>query len=341
MVCTGASLFFGIPRYPADSNLRLDSCERKDHKGLCPPCLQSSFDEMTCRCGRTTLIPPIPCGTQIHCTYSCDRPPPACGHPKTPHTCHEQGSCPPCPFLTSKLCACRKTSLPNIRCSQEKVSCGTVCGKLLACGSHTCDRLCHSGECGACVNVCGKDRKSWCVNLYLFWLLLTLGCSSLPDHHPCIHPCHAPSTCPETTACTAIVNLKCPCGRIQRPVPCSKSVLQPNGQANRSSLQPRCTNECAVAQRNVRLAEAFGIANPAQGTEIGRERQQAVYPVEIQGFAKVNMGFLAMVEKALAEYVLFPLEWVGADDLTLQLCLFWETDARLAAYAGIETQLCA
>jgi transcriptional repressor NF-X1 len=22
------------------------SCERKDHKGLCPPCLQSSFDEV-------------------------------------------------------------------------------------------------------------------------------------------------------------------------------------------------------------------------------------------------------------------------------------------------------
>ena len=34
---------------------------------------------------------------------------------------------------------------------------------------------------------------------------------------------------------------------------------------------------------------------------------QAAYPVEIQGFAKANMGFLAVVEKALAEYVLFPL----------------------------------
>ena len=136
---------------------------------------------------------------------------------------------------------------------------------------------------------------------YLSWLLLILDRSSLPDHHPCTQPCHAPSTCPETTACTAIVNLKCPCGRIQRPVPCSKSVLQPNGQSNRSTLQPRCTNECAVAQRNARLAEAFGIANPTQGTDVGRERIQAVYPVEIQGFAKANMGFLGIVEKALAE----------------------------------------
>jgi hypothetical protein len=68
---------------------------------------------------------------------------------------------------------------------------------------------------------------------------------------------------------------------------------------------------------------------------------QAVYPVEIQGFAKANMGFLGVVEKALAEYVLFPSGvWACADDLTLQLCLFWETDARLAPYAGIETQVC-
>jgi hypothetical protein len=143
---------------------------------------------MTCRCGRTTLIPPIPCGTQIHCTHPCDRPPPACGHPKTPHTCHEQGSCPPCPFLTSKLCACRKTSLPNIRCSQEKVSCGTACGKLLACGSHTCDRLCHSGECGACAKVCGKDRKSWCVKPLPVVVITNLELFQFAQPPPPLHP---------------------------------------------------------------------------------------------------------------------------------------------------------
>ena len=153
-----------------------------------------------------------------------------------------------------------------------------------------------------------RIERAGASTVHLSWLLPILDCHSLPDHHPCTHPCHAPSTCPETTACTAIVSLKCPCGRIQRPVPCSKSVLQPNGQANRSSLQPRCTNECAVAQRNARLAEAFGIASPAQGTEVGRERMQAVYPVEIQGFAKANIGFLGVVEKALAEYVLFCLK---------------------------------
>lgn len=124
-------------------------CEERDHRGACPPCLRSSFDEVStnscsilvralnirplqlvCNCGLTPLIPPIPCGTRVNCTRPCARPPPACGHSRTPHACHEDPTpCPPCPFLTQKLCACGKKSVDNVRCSQEKVSCGTPCGK--------------------------------------------------------------------------------------------------------------------------------------------------------------------------------------------------------------------
>lgn len=105
-------------------------CEERDHKGPCPSCLRSSFEEMVCYCGRTVLDPPIPCGTRINCRYPCNRPPLACGHPKTQHACHEDPTpCPPCPFLTTKLCACGKKTVDNVRCSQEKVSCGTTCGK--------------------------------------------------------------------------------------------------------------------------------------------------------------------------------------------------------------------
>lgn len=85
---------------------------------------------MICHCGQTIIEPPVPCGTRISCSYPCSRPPPPCGHPKSPHSCHEDPTpCPPCPFLTSKVCACGKNTVPNIRCSQEKVSCGTACGK--------------------------------------------------------------------------------------------------------------------------------------------------------------------------------------------------------------------
>lgn len=106
------------------------NCEEKDHRGACPSCLRSSFEELVCHCGRTVLEPPIPCGTRINCRYPCARPPLECGHPKTQHACHEDPiPCPACPYLTDKLCACGKKRVGNVRCSQEKVSCGTPCGK--------------------------------------------------------------------------------------------------------------------------------------------------------------------------------------------------------------------
>lgn len=126
------------------------TCEERDHKGHCPPCLRSSFEEVvllscswydlrtdwdlqkSCHCNRTVLAPPIPCGTKIFCSFSCNRPPPPCGHRKHPHLCHEDPSpCPPCSFLTSKRCACGKKMVENVTCSREKVLCGTPCGKLV------------------------------------------------------------------------------------------------------------------------------------------------------------------------------------------------------------------
>ena len=135
-------------------------CERKDHRGACGVCLQSIYEEVSsicwwltvfvlmseqlvCPCGRTVMEPPIPCGTVMQCSYPCARPPPLCGHERLPHSCHagviiagadpnqtgEESACPPCPFLTSKQCACGKNMVDNIRCAQERVSCGTACGK--------------------------------------------------------------------------------------------------------------------------------------------------------------------------------------------------------------------
>lgn len=122
-------------------------------------CPRGVFEELVCLCGRTVLEPPISCGTLLRCVYPCARPLPACGHPHVPHVCHEgvviagadaadeglglgeesaairSGPCPPCPFLTEKLCACGKKRVGNVRCSQERVSCGSVCGKyVVGCG---------------------------------------------------------------------------------------------------------------------------------------------------------------------------------------------------------------
>ncbi|KAG1729490.1 uncharacterized protein EDB91DRAFT_1159352 [Suillus paluster] len=261
-------------------------CERKDHQGLCGVCFQSAYEDLICPCGRTVIEPPIPCGTVMTCSYPCARPPP-CGHSRIPHACHEgviiagadpsqpveESSCPPCPFLTSKQCACGKKLVDNIRCAQERVSCGTVCGKQLACGFHHCERLCHADDCGTCTAVCGKSRKS-----------------CLPAQHPCTQTCHAPAACPETEACLALVTLTCPCGLLRSSVPCSQTS---------STAKLKCTGECAIKKRNERLAEALGIS-PEK-----REGMQAkvTYNEDLVAFARAYGKFVALVEKTFADFV--------------------------------------
>ncbi|OBZ78433.1 FKBP12-associated protein 1 [Grifola frondosa] len=257
-------------------------CEERDHRGVCPPCLRSSFEEMVCYCGRTVLEPPIPCGTRMNCIYPCSRPPLPCGHPKMPHACHEDPEpCPPCPFLTSKKCACGKKLVENVKCSQEKVSCGTPCGKLLlSCGFHHCERLCHNDPCGPCTAICGKPRKL-----------------CLPADHPCALPCHAPAACDESEPCRQKVDLTCPCGRIRQPISCGRSTANPAGREG--SQQLKCTNECLMAKRNARLAEALGI-NPDRGD--GRDKQ-ITYNEDVLAFARANPKFATMVEKSFADFL--------------------------------------
>ncbi|KAH9477552.1 FKBP12-associated protein 1-like protein [Psilocybe cubensis] len=258
-------------------------CEQRDHRGVCRPCLRSSFEELICFCGRTVYEPPIPCGTKIQCHYPCPRSAPPCGHPATPHSCHDDTvSCPPCPYLADKTCACGKKVVSNVRCSleTEKVSCGTVCGKLMACGFHHCERLCHGDECGACTAQCGKSRKS-----------------CLPNHHPCTRPCHAPATCPETEPCQSIITLTCSCGRIRQAVQCGRTAT--SSSSSSSSAAPKCTSECQIAKRNARLADALGINMD------GRDKPgtAATYADDVVAFARANMKFLPIVERAFADFV--------------------------------------
>ncbi|KAK0473779.1 hypothetical protein IW261DRAFT_677706 [Armillaria novae-zelandiae] len=260
-------------------------CEERDHRGPCGPCLRSSFEELICFCGRTVLEPPIPCGTKIKCSYPCAMPDPPCGHPKTPHVCHgDDIPCPPCVFLTERLCACGKKEVGNMKCSlpREKVNCGTVCGKPMGCGFHHCERVCHADDCGACTSTCGKSRKL-----------------CLPSHHPCPAPCHAPSACSEVGSCQSVVTLLCPCGRIQQSVRCGRSISNAAGRNNQQPL--KCTPECALAQRNARLAEALGIDTASRDKT--KTASAAVYSDELVGFARFNEKFLAIVEKAFAEFI--------------------------------------
>ncbi|KAF5383199.1 hypothetical protein D9615_004931 [Tricholomella constricta] len=61
---------------------------------------------------------------------------------------------------------------------------------------------------------------------------------------------------------------------------------------------PKCNNECAVAKRNARLADALGI------TAESREKTALVtYHDEVAGFARASSKFLVVVEKAFDEFV--------------------------------------
>lgn len=202
------------------------------HRSACPPCLQASFEELICHCGRTTIEPPVPCNTKIVCNFPCRRPLPSCGHPQLPHNCHEQAGCPPCVYLTERLCGCGKNVVKNVPCSRSRVSCGTVCGSLLVsvgfvrrgsntrddsdaytrilflsldqgCGYHRCQNICCKEECPPCNQICGKLKKKC--------------------QHPCLLPCHAPRSCPEDEPCTASITLTCQCGNLQQRANCGNN----------------------------------------------------------------------------------------------------------------------
>lgn len=155
-----------------------------------------------------------------------------------------RGGMPPCPYLTVKPCACGKDpAVKNVRCSQDRVSCGQSCGEILSCGFHKCQKLCHRpGECDSCNQVCGKP-KSIC-------------------KHSCTATCHAPTKCPESDPCQAIVTQTCACGHLQSRTSCGASNANPR---SRELDQLKCNSECSVRQRNARLADALGI-KPGRGT---------------------------------------------------------------------------
>ncbi|PLW28029.1 hypothetical protein PCANC_26449 [Puccinia coronata f. sp. avenae] len=262
----------------------LHTCQLQDHRGPCPTCLQASFDELFCPCGATVIQPPVPCGTKIDCPAPCQRPSPVCGHPKLPHTCHEEPECPPCPYLTEKACQCDKKKLvKNVRCSQPKVSCGTICENLLACGAHRCSRQCHpSGQCEDCDRDCLKPRKH---------------CG-----HGCQQKCHAPSSCRTDEPCEAAIDIQCACGRITQKMQCASCDARPSGNRERGL---KCNDDCILFQRNTALAAALQITKPSSAE--GQSGVSIDWSSRLLNFFGTHALFAKAIEKQLVEFVKAPL----------------------------------
>ena len=216
-------------------------CPELCHKGPCGTCREAIFEDISCHCGKTTLQPPLPCGTSPPpCRFDCERPT-TCGHSRIPHNCHgDEELCPKCPFLIEKPCMCGKKRLKNQPCWLADVRCGEVCGKKVKCGSHLCRKPCHrAGECEdagkLCQQSCGKAKKA---------------CG-----HPCQEKCHAPSSCREDKPCQNKMLITCDCQHLKQEIKCNASKTS-EGNSKKTLT---CDDECARLARNQRLALALNI----------------------------------------------------------------------------------
>ncbi|KAG6835541.1 hypothetical protein H0H93_000392 [Arthromyces matolae] len=76
---------------------------------------------------------------------------------------------------------------------------------------------------------------------------------------------------------------------------CGRSTSSPSGRPQASL---KCNNDCAIARRNARLADALGIT-----AESREKTMAATYHDNLIAFAKANERFLTVVEKAFNEFV--------------------------------------
>ncbi|XP_029002432.1 transcriptional repressor NF-X1 [Betta splendens] len=288
-------------------NCGLHRCQEPCHRGNCEPCWQSSFDELTCHCGLTVLYPPIPCGTSPpECKNLCTRRH-ECDHPVF-HNCHSEEKCPPCTYLTQKWCMGNHEQRSNIPCHLQHISCGLTCNKALPCGMHRCRRLCHRADClaeGVCQQPCALPR---------------------PDcGHPCAAPCHEGSSCPRST-CAAKVALQCDCGRRKETVVCTEATTSYQRYAaiamasklsdmqlgdsvdigqfltKKELKQTRleCDQECAVLERNRRLAEALQIDASSDPFNV---RSTSSYSDSLKDDARKDLKFVSEVEEEIRNLV--------------------------------------
>ncbi|KAH7376046.1 transcriptional repressor NF-X1 [Plectosphaerella cucumerina] len=250
-------------------------CQQICHRGPCPSCLEAVFEEISCRCGRTVLQPPQPCGTRApECRFDCTERP-ACGHPAVKHNCHDaETPCPKCPFLVEKPCVCGKKMLKNQPCWFEEVRCGLPCGARLKCGAHSCQQSCHRpGRCEdadtKCAQPCGKPRRS---------------CG-----HADQDACHAPYPCKEERPCQSRTFITCACQHRKKEIKCLATRANPDPE--RETL--KCDEECLRLQRNQRLAAALNI-DPATHTD-----DHVPYSEATMRYAREHMRWAETQEREL------------------------------------------
>ncbi|XP_069161853.1 LOW QUALITY PROTEIN: protein shuttle craft [Procambarus clarkii] len=289
----------------------LHKCEEPCHRGNCPRCWQTSFEELTCHCGASVIYPPVPCGTKPPvCENPCRRPH-TCPHEAT-HLCHADEPCPPCTMLVDKPCFGNHKIMLRTLCYLTAVSCGGACARPLPCGLHKCQRVCHEQPCvpegTLCTQRCLKPRES---------------CG-----HPCANPCHTAS-CPDTS-CKEMVKISCECGHRKTTLQCSENdreyralatsllASQMQNMNNGCSVDLSdiftatarpdklrrlpCNEECQTVERNRRLALALQIENPEAREKLGNS--SILYSDFMKDESRKDPNLAKMVHDALTDLVL-------------------------------------
>lgn len=289
----------------------LHKCQELCHRGNCPRCWQTSFEELTCHCGAAVLYPPVPCGTKPPpCERPCSRPQ-SCTH-KATHNCHPDDTCPPCTILVDKPCFGNHKTMRSTPCYLKAVSCGAICGFPLPCGLHKCIRVCHEAPCvpsgTLCTQKCMKPREN---------------CG-----HPCSNPCHS-GPCPDNS-CKEMVKITCTCGHRKTMLQCSENDREYRALATSllasqmqnmnngstvdltdiftSTTRPdklkrlHCNDECIQIERNRRLALALQIENPETRDKLGNA--SVLFSDFMKDEARKDPNLAKMVHDALTDLVL-------------------------------------
>lgn len=125
--------------------------------------------------------------------------------------------------------------------------------------------------------------------------------------HPDMKACHSPSKCDESEPCQAAVEIFCACGRISKTFLCGSCSSHPQSEANTRAfcfnhdlawitelvIGLPCIDQCRIAQRNDRLADAFGLKKADVATQWT--------PAQI-AYAQQNLRFVEGLEATMLRY---------------------------------------
>ena len=233
-------------------------CSSYCHRGKCNPCGVTYRNGVECACGSVYVPGPFQCGTRDIpvCNSTCDKVL-DCGH-LCAAKCHH-GACPPCNRLCSKPCQSHGLMVHNMPCHVENRSCGNPCGQILQCGIHKCNKTCHLGPCIDDIKENNNNNNNRQHQ--------TKGCGQicglqLKCGHKCLQKCHQLVGDCNASLCKAQITVECQCGNTSEKQYC-------RGRTEYELKAVPCTEQCQIAERNKRFAEALNINTSSKSSKKG------------------------------------------------------------------------